>query len=248
MSQHTGGPVARTGFWSAVLTALLAAISFGVAVTTPPRSGPFAPPGSAIAYPYSGAARFVPRDFLWMYPALLMMLAFLVLAACLRERAAGELRLFGTIGLCLAAISVGVIAVDYFIQLQTVQPGLLRGEGPALAVVSQYNPHGIFITLENLGFLATSLSFAFLALTLGPSRAERAVRWVFLTCSALAVLAFVGMSAYFGFNLEYLFEVAVISLVWLTLIVSGILLAFVFARPADRISPETTRLRLGKKR
>ena len=71
----------RTGFWAAILTAALAAVSFGVAVTTPPRSGPFAAPGSAIHYPYTSAAQFVPRDFLWMYPALLMMLAFLVLAA-----------------------------------------------------------------------------------------------------------------------------------------------------------------------
>jgi hypothetical protein len=71
----------RVGFWAATLTAILAAVSFGVAATTPPRTGPFAAPGSTLPYPYADAAQFVPRDFVWTYLAVLMMLALLVLAA-----------------------------------------------------------------------------------------------------------------------------------------------------------------------
>jgi hypothetical protein len=224
----------RIGFWAAILTAALAAVSFGVAVTTPPRSGPFAAPGSAIPYPYTTAAQFVPRDFLWMYPALLMMLAFLVLAACVRERGVGGRKVFGTIGSSLAVASFTIIAIDYFIQLRTVQPALLRGEWDGLAILSQYNPHGVFIALEELAFLAMGLSFAFLALALGSSRLERITRWVCSASSALIVVAFVGMSLYFGFGVEYRFEVTVISLGWLTLMISGVLLAFVFRRSAQR--------------
>jgi hypothetical protein len=218
----------RIGFWAAILTAALAAVSFGVAVTTPPRTGPFAAPGSAIPFPYSAAAKFVPRDFLWMYPALLMMLAFLVLAVCVREHAVADRKVVGTIGLCLAVASFTIIAVDYFIQLRTVQPALLNGEFDGLAIMSQYNPHGVYIALEELGFLAMGLSFAFLALAIGGSRLERVTRWVYLASSALIVAAFVGMSWYFGFGLEYRFEVAAIFLGWLTLMISGVLLAFVF--------------------
>jgi hypothetical protein len=226
----------RVGFWVAILTAFLAAVSFAVAVTTPPRTGPFAAPGSAIPYPYASAARFVPGDFVWMYLALLMMLAFLVLAACLRERAVDDHKVFGTIGLCLSAVSFTVIAMDYFIQLRTVQPALVRGESDGLTILSQYNPHGVFIALEELGFLVLGLSFAFLALSLGPSRLERTTRWVYLVSSVLMVAAFVGMSWYFGFGLEYRFEVTAISVGWLTLMVSGLLLAFVFRRPATDAS------------
>jgi hypothetical protein len=228
------GRVVRAGFWAASLTAILAAVSFGVAVTTPPRTGPFAAPGSALAYPYAAAARFVPRDFVWMWLALLMMLAFLVLAACVRERAADDRKLFGTIGLCLAVVSFAVIALDYFIQLRTVQPALLRGEADGLAIISQYNPHGVFIALEELGFLVLGLSFAFLALALGASRLERVTRWVYLVSSALMVAAFIGMSWYFGLGIEYRFEVTAISLGWLTLTTSGALLAIVFRRSAPR--------------
>lgn len=221
---------ARVGFWAAALTSLLAAVSLGVGVTTPPRSGPFAAPGTALAYPYAGAVRFVPRDFIWMYPGVLMMLAFLVLAACIQARARGERRLLGSVGLCLAAVSFAVIAADYFIQLQVVQPGLRSGEAAALALVSQYNPHGVFIALENLGFLVTALAFAFLAFALGSSRLERVTRAVFLVACGLAVAAFIGLWSYFGLGLGCRFEVAAIAIDWLAFVVCGALLALVFRR------------------
>jgi hypothetical protein len=148
----------------------------------------------------------------------------------MRERAADDRKVFGTIGLCLTTASFTVIALDYFIQLRTVQPALLRGESDGLAILSQYNPHGVFIALEELGFLAMGLSFVFLALALGSSRLERVTRWVYLVSSALMVAAFVGMSWYFGFGLEYRFEVTAITIGWLTLTISGSLLAFVFRR------------------
>jgi hypothetical protein len=123
-----------------------------------------------------------------------------------RRGAAGH-RLFGTIGSSLATASFVVIAIGYFIQLHTVQPSLVRGEADGLAILSQYNPHGVFIALEELGFLVAGLSFLFLALALGSSRLERATRWVLFVASALVVVSFVGMSAAFGLNLEYRFEV-----------------------------------------
>lgn len=224
--------LARIGSRSALLTAIIGTVSLSMAVTTPPRSGPFAAPDIAIAFPYADAAQFVPRDFLWMYPATLMMFSFLVLAVCLRERAEESSRLFGTIGMNLATLSIGIIAVDYFIQLQTVQPALLQGEGASVAALSQYNPHGVFIALESLGFLLLSVSLGFLALTLGRSRIERAVFWLFVGCATIAVLALVGMWSYFGFDLEYFYEVAVISVLWLTLIVTSGLLSVVFRRSA----------------
>lgn len=229
MSRSRGNLVARWGLGSAVSTAFLAAVSFGVAVTTPPRTGPFAAPASLIPYPYVQAAQFVPRDFVWLYPTLLMMAAFLVLAACVAHAAPEDRKLFGTIGVTFAAISFTVIAADYFVQLQTVQPALLRAEeAVSVVTLSQYNPHSVFIALENLGYLTMAVSFAFLGLALGASRLERATRWVLLVGATLTGLAFVGMSAYYGLGLEYRFEVIAIMFDWLTLVVSGVMLALVF--------------------
>jgi hypothetical protein len=72
------------------------------------------------------------------------------------------------------------------------------------------------------------LSFAFLALSLGASRLERATRWVYLISATLIVAAFICMSWYFGLGIDYRFEVTAIFLGWLTLMVSGARLALVF--------------------
>ena len=58
----------RLGFWSAILTAVLATVFFTIGIATPARSGPFCR-SSCVAYPYvSGLAAFVPTDYMWLYP------------------------------------------------------------------------------------------------------------------------------------------------------------------------------------
>ena len=223
----------RVGFWSGVLSAVFAAISFALGVTTPPRTGPFAAPAIAIGYPYMQAAAFVARDFLWMWPAMLMMAAFLILAAATHHRAASNARLSSRIGLCLATISTAVIVGDYFVQLRAVQPSLLRGEVQGLALLSQYNPHGVFIALEEFGYIAMSVGMLFLAFSVpGTGRLEQSIRWIFFVSSVLTISSFIGMSVYFGFALEYRFEVAVITIDYLTLAISGVLLSRWFLRPS----------------
>jgi hypothetical protein len=49
---------ARLGYWSALLTAILAAVTLGIAIATPPISGPFCVSG-CVGYPYTDiVARF----------------------------------------------------------------------------------------------------------------------------------------------------------------------------------------------
>jgi hypothetical protein len=64
-----------------------------------------------------------------------------------------------------------------------------------LAPLTQYNPHGVFIALEEAGF-------------------------------ALVTVAVVALSAAYGVDVEYRFEVAAIAIDWTVLIASGTLLAF----------------------
>lgn len=226
---HKNSPQsAQIGFVAAILTSALAALSLAVAVTTPPRTGPFAAKADLIPYPYSDASKYVPRDFIWMYPTLLMMLSYLVLFVCLERWSLCIERVLGRVGSTLAAVSFAVISVDYFIQLRTVQASLSLGESGGLSIISQYNPHGVFIALEELGFLLMGISFAFIAFSLGPSRLERASRRVFWFSSSLIIAAFLGLSLYFGSTLEYRFEVAAISITWLTLVINGVLLALIF--------------------
>jgi hypothetical protein len=221
-------------FWAAVLTAVLTAISFTIAVQTLPISGPFCQ-SNCVIYPYENVASYVPHDYIWMYPATLLTFVFLVLMACIHSYAAAHAKLYSRIGLCFAIIASAVLSIDYYIQLAMVQPSLLKGELEGLALISQYNPHGIFIALEELGYLAMSVSFLFMGLVFaGASKLERSIRWLFILSAVLALGAYVWMSLLYGKELEYRFEVAVITINWFVLIVAGVLLSFLFRRPASR--------------
>jgi hypothetical protein len=59
----------RLSLWTAILTAVMAVASLAMAITTLPRSGPYCQSG-CVGYPYTDAAAYVPRSYLWMYPAV----------------------------------------------------------------------------------------------------------------------------------------------------------------------------------
>jgi hypothetical protein len=225
----------RLGFWIAILTAALAVITFAVGVTTPPRSGPFCA-GSCITYPYTDAAAFVPRDYLWMYPASLLAVIVVVLMTCIHQCAPDDRKIWNLIGLSFASVSAAVILIDYSVQLAVVQPSLVEGETAFLSLWSQYNPHGIFIAFEDLGYLMMAVAFLFVAGVFRGSGLGRALRWLFLIGSLLAIGALVAFSLYFGLNLEYRFEVAVLTIDWAVLIVAGVLLSILFRREARESS------------
>ncbi len=227
-SAHT--TASRLGFWTALLTAVFGVISLAMGVTTPPRSGPFCT-GSCVTYPYTNAAAFVPGDFIWMVPAIFMVVAFMVLMACLYSLAPSDHEVFGRIGMSFALLATAALATDYFVQLSVVQPSLLKGEADGLALISQYNPHGIFIALEDLGYLTMSLAFLLASAVLtGKGRLDRVIRWLYLVAAVLAIGSFVVLSALFGLDLDYRFEVLAITIDWITLIISGPLLSVLFRR------------------
>lgn len=215
----------RALFWSALATSVTALVTFAVTATTPPRTGPFAAPGTALTYPFAAAAKYVPGDFVWMYFALVALFAYLVWAVVMREHASGDSRIWGTLGLGLALVAFAVLATDYFVQIHTIQPALAAGEAADVVALSQYNPHGLFIALEELGYLAVALSLGAFAVTLGGTRLRVAGRWVLGGAAALGLIAFVAMSVAFGVGLEYRFEVAIIAIVYLALVVGGALVA-----------------------
>jgi hypothetical protein len=242
LKQTTLAPTARPayktafpfGFWTAVLTTVMTVIAFALAVTTLPISGPFCL-ANCVVYPYANVAAYVPHDYNWMYPATLATALFLVLAACIHHNAAANSKLYSQIGLCFAVIATAVLSIDYYIQLAMVQPSLLKGEQEGLALISQYNPHGIFIALEELGYLMMSLAFLFMGLTFnGASKLERSIRWLLMISAVLAFGTYGVMSLAYGKELEYRFEVAIISINWSTLIAAGVLLSFLFRRPAAK--------------
>lgn len=225
---------ARLGFWLAILTTVTTTVALCIAVTTLPISGPFCP-SHCVTYPYENetVVDHVPHDYLWMYPGLLMAPLVLMLMVCIHHAAAAEKKLFSQSAVIFAAIYAAVISVDYYIQIAVIQPSLLRGEFEGVALISQYNPHSIFIALEDLGYLLLGIAFLLMAPVFPPrDRLARALRWLLGGSGLLVVVAFLLYHVIYGHQLEYRFEVLVIALDWTVLIVAGLLLAFWFKRTA----------------
>lgn len=223
----------KIGFCSAVLTTVLTLITFGIAIFTPPLGGPYCTSG-CYNYPYNDIASRFPKDYYWMYPAILLVLVFYVLMVAIHHIAQKDKKIFSHIGLSFALMSTVTFVIDYFLQVSVIQPSLLQGETEGIALFSQFNPHGIFIVLEEIGFFMMSLSMIFMAPVFnGKTKIEKAIRWIFVGCFVLTLLSFILYSIFYGIFREYRFEVAAISINWLALIVSGIFLSIFFKSNAE---------------
>ena len=222
------------GFWSSVLLAIMTVITLAIAICTPPLSGPFCA-GDCFTYPYSDIAQRFPRDYYWMYAAMAMLLVYVMVMIAI-HRVAGESRkVFTLAGLAFALMSALILIVDYYIQLFVIQASLLEGETEGIALLTQFNPHGIFIALEEAGFILMSLSF--LALVPVFRQYGKTGKPVMITFSLIFILTLASviiMSMIYGIRREYRLEVIIISINWLGLIASSVLLA-VFFRKHRRI-------------
>ncbi|MCI0714215.1 MAG: hypothetical protein L0154_28930, partial [Chloroflexi bacterium] len=154
----TGSPqvVYNLGFYTAIAITILTIITFGIAFLTPPLSGPSCT-DSCYEYPYHDIASRFPRDYYWMYPAMVLTLLFVVLLVIIHHYAADNRKVFSQIGLSFGLIAAAALLVDYFVQVSVIPPSLENGETDGIALLTQFNSHGAFIALEEVGYLMMSL-------------------------------------------------------------------------------------------
>lgn len=220
----------RTASTAAILTTLLTVVTAVVAIGTPPLSGPLCQAG-CFQYPYLDVASRFPRDYYWMYPAMLQAAAFLFLMASIHAVTPPDWKAFSLTAVSFGVIGAGTLLVTYFTQLAVIQPSLVRGEADGIPLLSQFNPHGLFIALEEIGYLTMAAALGCAGFTFrGVSAAERALRWILPGGLCLGLAAFAFFQVKYGLEREYLFEIAIISISWLTLLAAGPLLVRVFRR------------------
>jgi hypothetical protein len=235
--------IAKVGFYSAILTALLTVFSFVIAYLTPPLSGPFCASG-CFTYPYSDIASRFPRDYYWVYPAMVLNVVYYILMVAIHYFAPLEKKIFSHIGMSFAFLSMATFVIDYFLQVSVIQPSLVLGETDGIALLSQFNAHGVFIVLEEIAFIMMSMSMLFMIpIFVGQTKAEKALRWIFIGDFILTAVSFALFTVFYGIFREYRFEVAAFAINWLALIASGILLSIVFRRAmAGSLLPQKTLL------
>jgi hypothetical protein len=220
----------RFGYYSAILTTVITLVTFGFAMAALPNSGANCI-ADCVEYPYLDILAEYPRDFLWMPLAILLVLAYVTLMVSIHFYAPERQKIFSQVGLSFALIAATLLASDYFIQFSVIPMSLVNNETEGLAVWIQYNPHGLFIALEELGYLVMSLSFIFMAPVFARgNRLETVIRWIFVIAFVLTIVSLAVISIRFGLAREDRFEVLVISINWLVLILNGFLLSRMFRR------------------
>jgi hypothetical protein len=220
----------RVGLYSAILTALTTLVTFSLAIIAIPNSGAGCRE-ECVEYPYVNTLSEFPRDYLWMLPAMLLVVFYVILVVSIHAYAAQHKSIYSQIGLSFALIAAGILLSDYFIQFSVVPVSLMNQETDGIALLNQSNPHGIFIVLEELGYLLMSLSFLFLApVFANRDRLASVVRWVFIAGFVLTMVFLAVISIIYGLDRMDRFEVAVISIDWLVLLINGVLLSLVFRR------------------
>lgn len=226
----------RLALLAALTLAGSAAAALGLAITlAPARSGPNCLSADCVEYPYTDVAAFAPQDYWWMYPAAVLPVAFYAFVVAARRSAPPRRRYLAELVAGLALAALVVLTLTYGIQLMAVQPSLLKGESEYLSLWSQYNPHGLFIATESLGYLLFCLALLGLAgVVPGVDGFARGLRWTSGGLGGLGVLALPLLAGRLGTNLEYHYEVASLLCAWLASIVLGILAAVLAFRGGDR--------------
>jgi hypothetical protein len=226
----TNSIAAKFGFYASIALTIFTIVTFGFAMMAIPPAGPYCP-GNCMDYPFKDLMNYYPRDYQWMYLAIFQLFAFLIFVISVHFVANSEKKIFSFTGVAFALISTTVLLADYFIQFAVIPISMMKGETEGIALLTQYNGHGIFIALEELGYITMSISLFFLAPVFTSSnRLEKYICWLLFLPFILNIIAFVVYSILFGIDRSYRFEVASISINWLFIIVASILISIFFKR------------------
>ena len=218
------------GFFSSISLVVITLITFGIAMTAVPKSGPFCTV-NCIVYPYLDSLKFYPGDYYWMYLAIFQLVIWMIFMISLHFISSDEKKIFSFTSISFALISSIVLSADYFIQFSVVPVSLMKGETDGIALITQYNDHGIFIALEELGYLMMSISFLFMAFVFSRDNLlERSLRWICLAPFILSIVSLVYFSVKFGIDRSYRFEITIISINWLAMVAVSILAGVLLKR------------------
>jgi hypothetical protein len=226
----------KFGFFSSFILSILTIIAFGFAMTAIPPAGPYCP-HNCMEYPFSDLLLYFPRDYFWMYISVFQLFAFVVFIAINHFIAAADKKLFSFLSFAFTLIASTVLLIAYFTQFSVVPISVINGETDGIALITQYNEHGLFIAMEELGYITMSIALFFLAFAFSKnSRSERIIRTILILQLVLTFITFIFYSTKFGLDRSYLFEVATITINWSVLIIVGIMIGLHFRRKIKLLS------------
>lgn len=209
--------------YNALVLSILTIITFSIAMASPPIAGAYCRK-DCIEYPYFDIIDRFPRDYYWMFPAILLTMTYMVWTYTLHARADLSRKLFSNISIGFAISASVILILNYFVQINVIQASLLNGEKEAIPLWTQYNENGLFIAFEEIGYLFMSIGFLFSAFSFSKAiKQERRIQIILILSCVLSLISLLYICISFGHLKGYLFEVVIISINWLTLIICGFL-------------------------
>lgn len=213
--------VLKLVFLSSYGLSLVTFITFAFAMFAVPISGANAPNGG-ILYPYLETIERYPRDYIWQYLAMFMICIYLINIISIRAIVSREKQSYIQIASSFALIATATLLINYYVQVNVVPVSLMNQEHEGIAVITQYNPHGLFIALEEIGYLMMAISFGFL-IPVFRGKYTNCIAVIYLLSVIIAIVSFVFISVQYGLDKLDRYEVIIISTTWLVLIINGIL-------------------------
>ena len=232
---NTEKMILKFGLYSSLSLVIMTIITWSFAMIAVPPAGPYCP-GDCMSYPFLDILSYYPRDYYWMYLAVFQLFAYLLFVVSIHFIASIEKKLFSFVSVAFSLISSIVLLIAYFVQFSVVPMSMMKGETDGIALITQYNGHGIFIAMEDLGYIAMSISFLFLAFIFSmKNRLEKSIRLILIMAFLFTVVSFIYYSIEFGIDRSYRFEVATITINWLVTITAGILISILIKKRLKRI-------------
>jgi hypothetical protein len=171
-----------------------------------------------------------------MYLAVFQLFAFVIFIVTNHFIASTTKKLFTFLSIAFTLISSSVLLIAYFTQFSVVPISVMKGETEGIALITQYNEHGLFIAMEELGYITMSIALFFLAFAFSKNtRREKAIRPILFSQLYLTIIAFIFYAIKFGIERSYLFEVATITINWLVIIIVGIMIGLHYRKTSKQI-------------
>lgn len=213
----------RLTFLSSYVLGFITLVTFAFALIAIPISGANAPSDGGILYPYLETLEQFPRDYIWQYIAILMICIYLINIVTIRSIVKKEKQIYMQIASAFAIVSSVILLINYFVQVNVIPISLMNKEYDGIALITQYNPHGIFIAMEELGFTMMAISFGFLV-PVFKGKYTRLISIIYLVALVAAVIGFAYVQTIYGLDKLDRYEIIIITITWIVLILNGIII------------------------
>lgn len=135
----------------------------------------------------AGGLRFPTDEVLIYGSSLCIVVPFILEMVAFHHLSTGDARYWTHAALLFSVVYAVFVTANYVVQLATVIPARLHGEGAALRLLEQ-TPHSLFWDYDAIGYIAMGLATLVAIPALEPVGAERGVRWSFIAHAAVTPL------------------------------------------------------------